>query len=217
MKERPILFNAEMVRAILDGRKTQTRRVIKLTDNGLLRLRAPYATWLEDGVGPVWCPYGGSPKVPMPADRLAAGSPYGVPGDRLWVRETWSIDPSEGDVTYEADGETARFLDLGAHGAVGIRGKHPSIFMPRALSRITLEVTGVRVERVQDISGEDAGAEGTPCIFCRKTLVTRCQCALDKADYHEDFQKLWDSVNAKRGYSWESNPWVWVVSFKQLD
>ena len=224
MKERPILFTGEMVRAILSGAKTQTRRVVKGLD-----IRGP-----DKNPSPLFDVYKGSQWVGAFDAETGRGSldcPYGEPGDRLWVRETFQYQRAEDGLGlhYRADGArcgvSEQYLDdPDSEGAALVRADvvpdgrwKPSIHMPRWASRITLEVTGVRVERVQDISEEDAGAEGTPCIFCRKTLVTRCQCALDKADYHEDFQKLWDSVNAKRGYSWESNPWVWVVSFKQLD
>jgi hypothetical protein len=181
MKERPILFSAPMVRAIREGRKTQTRRVMK-------------------------------PPVGWPAERAVA-CPYGVPDDRLWVREAWNCQRTQrtsselacAAVGYQAGGElvmnvppTARVPQPDAV-VEGARRWHPSIHMPRWASRLTLEVTGVRVERVQDISREDAKAEAPPA--CGEWGPVDC------------YRELWDSLNAKRGYGWAVNPWVWVISF----
>lgn len=116
------------------------------------------------------------------ADNLALCCPYGAVGDRLWVRETWQ--GNQGDIRYGADGDSLH----------GYNGWRPSIFMPRWASRITLEVTGVRVERVQEISEEDAQAEG---------VAHRC-----------DYKVVWDAINGKK-YPWSSNPWVWVIEFKR--
>lgn len=186
MKERPILFSGSMVRAILDGRKTQTRRVVTNA--------RPY-TATDNGIDILW----------------ATGSlrcPYGQPGDRLWVRETWCLRP-EG-YGYRADNNPDNNpLKWG-----------PSIHMPRWASRITLEVTGVRVERVQDISEEDARAEGI-----RATRLSHGSVVYHTDSYptpniygsaQERFVNLWHSINTPRGYPWESNPWVWVVAFKVL-
>ena len=179
MNEKPILFNGEMVRAILGGRKTQTRRVVKdqgrvptvLQSDGNRLLPKHVPDWFTD-----YCPYGGH-------------------GDRLWVREThWR---AEGEGT----GGKVRFLQYKATSPddppLGDRWR-PSIHMPRWASRITLEVTGVRVERVQDISNEDVHAEGFA----------------PWGDKYLSFADLWDSINANRGYGWDANPWVWVVEFK---
>lgn len=191
MKERPILFSAEMVRAILEGRKTQTRRVIKdgLGDK-------PIDTIEFNGVS--WTIAGDAPSQHMGEVYMNDWSfdlrcPFGVPGDRLWVRETWhyrggnNIEPSPGFVSYRADGEFT---------LPGYEWR-PSIFMPRWASRILLEVTTVRVERLQEISWEDHIAEGTPIGMT--------------------FSELWDSINAKRDYPWESNPWVWAITFKRIE
>lgn len=186
MAERPILFSGPMVRAVLSGAKSQTRRVVK-----------PQATSgphdLEQTIGT--------------PDSLAAfvrhRCPYGVPGDRLWVRETWGPGPF-----YRADDETISPSD----------GWRPSIHMPRWASRLTLEVVNVRVERLQDISDEDARAEGCPCYVCGAPLDGRsendCHCFHKQADAY-DFRNLWDSINAERA-PWASNPWCWVVSFKRV-
>jgi hypothetical protein len=197
MKERPILFSGEMVRAILDGRKTMTRRVIK-----------PQPRFIESSGRWEW---------PIPTSKIHKGCCTSVvtasrewweylmpdqfpyrPWDRLWVRETWQNNPY-GGIVYRAGS--------GIVNCAG-RGWRPSIFMPRWASRITLEITGVRVERVRDISESDAKAEGvTPSIVGRD---------FDYLGYRAGFQSLWDSINSKRGYSWASNPWVWVVEFKRV-
>jgi hypothetical protein len=196
MKERPILFSGAMVRAILDGRKTQTRRVCKLQN------ASDYA-------------YGGA----MWTDRQQVDRcPYGQPGDRLWVRETWNcidtgrLTQRQDWVRYRAtDGEEMRW--------------RPSIFMPRWASRITLEITGVRVERVCDIINLDAYNEGfssNECDTCDGTGYWSdgeyCEDCSGEGHISEsgNFRALWDSINAKRGYGWEANPWVWVVEFKQI-
>ena len=182
--ERPILFSGPMVKAILDGRKTMTRRVVK----GKTALE-----WLEPGVF--------SPSfVGNPENGLC---PYGKPGDLLWVRETFAapfqhLDCEEGKtVFYRADGAQQ---DDGQWS--------PSIFMPRWASRITLEVAGVRVERLQEITDADALAEGV-----------NTQGPYFVEDYEKQqsytvaqFAALWDSINGKT-YPWDSNPWVWVIEF----
>lgn len=182
MKEHPILFSGEMVRAILDGRKTQTRRVI--TPRPVSWDSEPIYNTSARG----WHFKGG--------EKYKYKCPYGIPGDRLWVRETWhEATPEPGFLVYRA---TYRWPQ-------DFKWK-PSIFMPREASRITIEVTDIRVERVQDISDEDVLAEGfrmdNTAIFSR--------------GYQGAMQILWDSINAKRGFGWNANPWVWVVSFKVI-
>lgn len=187
--ERPILFSGAMVRAILDGKKTQTRRVVK---------PQPPADWVPSP----W-PYDGAAW----SDRRC---PYGAPGDRLWVRETWApISPDEERrpirecrIEYRADTSAARpgGWDEDTDDPEAARWR-PSIHMPRWASRLTLEVTGVRVERVQDISEDDARAEG---VYPYADNPRRF------------FQELWNSINGARGYGWNSNPWVWVVEFRRV-
>lgn len=186
MKERPILFSGPMVRAILEGRKTQTRRVLK----GSTEFKGPYnPAYLEAHKNsPGW----------------GSICPYGQPGDRLWLRETWAqpttLDP--GPTFYRADYPSSAAGYENLPPASKIRWK-PSIHMFRHQSRITLEVTEVRVQRLREISVNDAFAEG-------------CGISTDK-DNLNDFQNLWDSINGKRpGYDWQSNPWVWAVSFKRI-
>ncbi len=194
MKEYPILFSGEMVQAILDGRKTQTRRVINpqsLLDNKT-RVTACYEC------------------------------PYGVPGDRLWVRETWravELDNGNDGILYKADNhfksiensQAAADLWCDAYADRKYGNKwRPSIFMPRWASRIALAVTDVRVERLQEISEEDAIAEGLQ----KEVISVGYQNDSVTLRARPKFVYLWDKINSDRGYSFESNPWVWVVGFK---
>jgi len=202
VKERPILFSAPMVRAILEGRKTQTRRIVKPQPSpcGLRKLSGGdiTATGLDASY---W--YGSDPFTE------ARKCPYGVPGDRLWVQETWChIGSHSGphtngksieDVRYRADGE----------GCVW----RPSIFMPRWASRITLEIEAVRVERLIEIRHEDCIAEG----------VSFPQLTDDDIDGSPDqfknwgrgaYRSLWESINGPG--SWDDNPWVWVIQFRRI-
>jgi hypothetical protein len=191
MKERPILFSAPMVRAILDGKKWMTRRVVKPQP-----ARQVYQIDHTEYFAP-----GEYSDPDVPDYDAEVRCPYGRPGDRLWVRETWRCadygrrHQAQGMVHYRADAES-----MGAW--------RPSIFMPRWASRLTLEVTGVRVERIQNISLDDMRAEGVrpnneASLLWRETLT-------------ENFRTLWDDINAKRGYSWQANPWVWVIEFKRV-
>jgi hypothetical protein len=203
MKEKPIIFSADMVRAILDGRKTMTRRVIK----GLLPrwnawdfVNETETTWSCVGVGG--------------AGRYQFSCPYGIPGEsRLWVRETWAhvldFGRSTGGYFYRASYTNGGPYD-------DVKKWKPSIFMPRAASRITLEVTEIRVERVQDISEEDARSEGVER-FNDDGVIYYGPFNKGHANPRVAFEWLWDSINAKRGYSWEANPWVWVITFKQVN
>jgi hypothetical protein len=206
MIERPILFSAPMVRAILDGSKTQTRRVVKPQPIYDGRFAGNWKIVGKNGHEAATC----SPLV-------GELCPHGRQDDRLWVRENFRpIYPQ--DPTY--NGGRPIEYDYAAtyqHGNrlgdyIGIKKRwKPSIHMPRAASRITLEVTGVRVERLQDISEDDALAEG-----CSSTAIVH----EDGEDYtghyaSEEYQDLWESINGPG--SWEANPWVWVVEFKRLD
>jgi hypothetical protein len=230
MKERPILFSAPMVRAILAGTKTQTRRVYK----GTPRLDGEHHT---NGSGETWTDWG--------------RCPYGKPGDRLWVREAWRVGtkydtkaprdlaPRSMTVEYEAGG-------YACNGLTGGWGTHypatreypawvgklrPGMFMPRWASRITLEVTGVRVERLQDISEADAIAEGI-----ERICAGRWRCYGDEARAYcisasASYRSLWETINPPRiplldadgrriGMQdnpgrWAANPYVWVVEFKR--
>lgn len=191
MKERPILFSAPMVRAILGGRKTQTRRIVN----------ARVAPWLLDPAHGWDDAY-----VLDPGNELLARCPYGAPGGRLWVRETWARLTGNGHrIVYRADGDDPR---LGWDDDPSTRRPRmtwtPSIHMPRWASRITLEVTDVRVERLQAITEEDAVAEGVARHVEGATRGARTA-----------FASLWDSLNGERT-PWSTNPWVWVVGFRRL-
>lgn len=203
MKERPILFSAPMVRAILNGTKTQTRRVVKpQPPEGYAFSGVTTASTDPQQVGKwVWS-LGTS--GPGPLHRVRC--PCGIPGDRLWVRETWTEvagpcrdeDPEEFrrqrvGVIYRAD-SPSDILD---------GTWKPSIFMPRWASRLTLEVTGVRVERLKDISRGDCMAEGCP--FPNMAGQT---------DPVAWYRELWEKINGPD--TWELNPWVWVLEFKRI-
>lgn len=210
MKKRPILFSGPTVRAILEGRKTQTRRVVKslcghfdfydFRDGDAY----PYYFRRKDGV---WDSF-------KTIDELAAKyCPYGKAGDRLWVREAWFQGKEK--IWYKAD-----IQDLSK---CGISGWKTPLFMPRSASRILLEAKSVRLERLQDISEDDAIAEGVQR-FNEEDLFFNYQAPQDAWAYEnwlsspiDSFRTLWDSINADRGYSWESNPWVWCVEFKQVN
>jgi len=223
MKERPILFSGPMIKAILAGQKTMTRRVAKVrpsptTGHPQLILRSPYAANLYDD-GPAWSPAGGDPEQPLVGADLARHCPFGDIGDRLWVKETWRTSAridneppsafSLWPVKYLADGQVLK------HGAFfgDTDGKtRVSIHMPRWASRITLEISGVRCERLQSISEEDAKAEGLNGDYVWASGAASC-------DGHgnlvvNQFAQLWDKINGKRpGCDWASNCWVWVVEF----
>jgi hypothetical protein len=197
VREHGILFQDDMVRAILDGRKTMTRRVVKPQPywNDIFKCWSWYPnkqTWLKIG-----------------AEQVNLYCPYGQAGDRLWVRETFTphlccgMDSEE--IHYRADGESCP-----VDGRT-IKRWYPSIHMPRWASRITLEVIGVKVERVQDISEEDAKAEGICCSDCVPGVPAPDYCGCRSL-----FANLWDSINAKRGYGWAVNPWVWSISFRRV-
>jgi hypothetical protein len=191
MKERPILFNDEMVRAILDGRKTQTRRVAKVETCDTRPLGGGHVF-----ITPTGC-Y--SPRTP---EHHVSYCPYGQPGDRLWVRETFRVIDGQTQpriaIDYRADPED-KWCRIGDFLGDGKKWR-PSIHMPRWASRILLEITNVRVERVQEISVADAKAEGVCGLSARA-----------------EFLMLWDSINAKRGFGWDANPWVWVIEFRRTE
>jgi hypothetical protein len=197
MKERPILFSGAMVRAILDGSKTQTRRVVKPQPNGVISSHPPMIRLREcDPCFSTW----------------KDACPYGAPGDRLWVRETFTVS-SCGTAVYRADARDQRG-DRWHSIEPGDPNKEvlwkPSIFCKREHSRITLEVTGVRVERLQDITAGDCRAEGHPV---NPQISAQQQVHDDAArDWYMD---LWESINGPG--SWDANPWVWVIEFKRIE
>ena len=223
-RERPILFSGPMIRAILEGRKTQTRRVVtSIAGKGrireLHRSDTPgYDLAFRDSCGR-W--------NDMRFADVAARSPFGVPGVRLWVRETWCFahpeyhDQAEG--VRRGDRPVRDEMPWWCHYAatddVDEPKWSPSIHMPRWASRITLRVTSVRVERVQVISEADARAEGVePAGGFMATSGHWQNYAADGpslSSARESFTTLWDSINGKRpGAAWRDNPWVWAVGFE---
>jgi hypothetical protein len=204
MKWTSILFKTEMIQALQQGRKTQTRRIVK---------RIPAI-----GVEPEeWCTRVGTDKFERMVGDYRRYCPYGIPGDRLWVKETWKLwesdsfsthgEPLDPDVIvgplsrfgeeYLQSRPIEYFADSGGDGPW-----RPSIYMPRWASRYDLEIVAVRVERVQNITEADAMAEGV-------TVEAGNCCAVGA------FEQLWDKINAKRGYPWSLNPWVWVIEFRE--
>jgi hypothetical protein len=240
MKERPILFSGPMACAILEGRKSQTRRAIDPQPdipnwmnwiemepkNGLARFRKVAPDWPDDSRDDIYCRYGQT-------------------GDRLWVRETWRLSPDAcegwptdakpcpGFIDYRSDNSSLeRFAPDFAAIERLTTGRDPDwdwdnppyawkspIHMPRWASRITLEITGIRVERLQNISATDAIAEGIDCPWtpghpADLDLWRRYPSWVPQAIMK--YQNLWDSINADHGHSWKSNPWVWVIEFRRI-
>ena len=224
MSERPILFSAEMVRAILDGRKTQTRRVMKVQPypDSIVTVEH-YNQTVIDRHGDMQP----GPEVfgaHWDDGEYGLRCPYGAPGDFLWVRETWA--PLPGCVVlnvafYRADGEHVVLDDGDGFTAVNKDGSEkspwrPSIHMPRWASRMTLEVKSVRVERLQDISEDDARAEGAtpatepPTAAALMTAVGRGAWFMP---HRSAFANLWNTINGPG--AWDANPWVWVIGFER--
>ncbi len=241
MKERPILFSAPMVRAILEGRKTQTRRIVKDEDWKMV---------FYDDECDSWC---GSNEVDFMNDPHAKviKCPYGVPGDRLWVKETFALCEADGPKWfYRADSDddgTIPYLVSGAGGYGGGVGAmkvdrwKPSIFMPRWASRITLEIEAVRVERLQEISEDGAVAEGVffkdygracahwgqwqdagDCPAAPATHPQRPGWSWKETTSPKEclgsarfaYGNLWESINGAG--SWDANPHVWVIQFRRI-
>lgn len=206
MKTRPILMSAPMVRAIHDGRKTQTRRMMKVQPpNATYELAMCVSTTGDrsrEGKHH-WIKRDGLHVVDSAQPYFVC--PYGRTGDRLWVRETWMPGPVNDDFTVNGNG-SGRPLYRADWGNVpeGSRWNSP-ISMPRLASRITLEITGVRVERLQDISEADANSEG---------LRVDLSKGLPAYSARQEFERLWESTNGPG--SWDANPWVWVVEFKRI-
>lgn len=238
-KEHPILFSAPMVRAILEGRKTITRRVVKPRPSSGAHWQpivlSGHGGFVDGHGAPLRCP-------------------YGQPGDRLWVRETFQVvgyggfgqstergyesfetigvefaaggDPSTFDFLngkpVEGTPKTVDYAMANRMSDSGPEGNRPSIHMPRWASRITLEVTGVRVERLQDISDADAISEGVERWVVgdngwRDYMLTpeeESVAGVPPMTAKQSFQTLWKSINGAS--SWNNNPWVWVVEFKRV-
>lgn len=221
MKERPILFSGPMVRAILEGRKTQTRRVVK--PQPFMVLSA--ADWHSRAMSGV-DPYGCRPMGSHVLEEMGATCPHGTVGDRLWVRETWSpststiplarVPKADPRATYDVKIWYAASNDRPTWAETKWR---PSIHMPRWASRIMLEITGVRVERLREISEEDAIAEGVSEIVVPGIEygpygdpVQPLDCSATDRDR---FDHLWQSIHGAE--SWFANPWVWVIEFRRVE
>lgn len=214
MKERPILFSAPMVQAILDGRKTQTRRMMKPQPVQFNNTHWPVTHgWKEALLGGwqvTWNQHDMSA-----TDAIAHYCPYGVPGDRLWVRESFKFgrapndEPGQGIALFDNDANTAvphPQMERSRYHWCRYYRLTPSIHMPRWACRLVLEVVAVRVERVQEISEEDALAEGMETIPVGTATWSNRQ----------SFATLWDQINGRRaGGAWADNPWVWVVEFRR--
>lgn len=205
MKERPILFKGEMVRAILENRKTQTRRLVKPQPLGGQRIVEGVAG-ITIGMNPA---YDGG--VWYATDCIHPGTKvkckFGQVGDRLWVKETFLYRAQKTAALYKADLEGTEAAGVGAM----YGGWKPSIFMKRPFSRITLEITGIRVERLQDITEEDAKAEGTDPIAFEPPFDE----PIKASKYRAGYINIWESINGPD--SWDANPWVWVINFKRID
>ena len=207
MRELPILFSTEMVRAILDGRKTMTRRVIKNHDiisRFDIDIDGSIVAYIDQETGDCFSP-----------EKLC---PY-QPGDKLWVRETWcdewkDPDGFTGNYLYRADGIEVYHVD-----GAGKSPWRPSIHMPKEAARIWLEVTNVMAERLQEISEDDARAEG--CITYHDKIGDGKFDDVIEFDLtaRDAFTELWNNTIKKKDidtYGWDANPWVWVISFKRI-
>lgn len=233
MTDRPILFSDPMVRAILAGHKTMTRRVVKPQP----------PDWCDTAGVSAWTPPGawefrGNYESAGPASKFNRCPYLPVSETRLWVRETWGQtcdSASCGLVCYRADRRAYHMLCEcdGEGDPVGHGWQHydplaawehirwrPSIHMPRWASRITLQLTSVRAERLQEITEADAAAEG----LIKLSVTGFFALPSDGRHYYsgwnsarEGFRDLWDSLNAKRGFPWDSNPWVFVLSFERVE
>lgn len=209
MKFRPILFSTSMVQAILEGRKTQTRRVVRPQP---LKLNFSTALPLNELINNLeWLTNKGLNEIRKDANAYVFPKcPYGYVGDVLWVRETWQ-DYARPDI------KDVRFIfkadKTDAIGSI-IKWK-PSIFMPKKACRIFLKIRDIRVERVQEISEDDAFSGGI------KSHEGMCKNYLSKnsddwfGDITDSFQSLWQSINGER--SWSDNPWVWLISFERIE
>lgn len=228
MKERPILFSSEMVKAILNDTKTITRRAVKkdIVNQFDIDVDETIAAFVEQDTGDSYNPIN--------------ICPYGNVGDRLWVRETWAVEesldakPPRGfsawPVWFKANNayccNANGFPNHGFHNPNATKGKwRPSIFMPRWASRITLEITDIKVEQLQDITEEDAIAEGIHlCAGIDEEgyahgyhwgPVSDTELLFNSAT--SAYRKLWDSINGRKpSKAWDDNPWVWVIEFKEV-
>lgn len=223
MKERPILFSGPMVRAILDGKKTQTRRPVKPQPVSHEEAEPNDLVFLTGELCKVKASKGWGERASGRLNAHPYSCPYGIPGDRLWLRETWKWAEISSCIDYKAGGYMDAFELYSERpeierlfwewrkrvGKAKDMPWRPSIHMPRWASRITLEVTGVRVERAQDITGGDGWAEGFRGDVDAGAMFGSGQRL-------ERFWQSWDAIYSKNGLSWDQNPWVWVIEFRRL-
>ncbi|AXF28589.1 TPA: hypothetical protein QH810_001459 [Klebsiella pneumoniae subsp. pneumoniae] len=220
MKERGVIFNGEMVRAILHGRKTQTRRIVKGTDGAVKFCKE----WDINGEE-IFVVLGEKDHTGMNPVLGALSCPFGAVGDRIWVREAFRVHSLATDVAtlaYKAS-ERNSWTEQTHRVPVAVCNKPatpekwtPSLHMPRWASRILLEITDVRVERLNAISEEDARAEGIidgGCLNCGEPEP--CGCANPEPDATDAFAYLWQSIYGQE--SWNADPWVWVIEFKRVE
>lgn len=218
MTEYPILFSGAMVKAVLSGAKTQTRRVVKLD-----KWVTSHDSIILEVVDNFICVQQSKKTGAILRDSKIT-CPYGVVGDQLWVRETICTgaknnpEPCKNHIwRYFADNEPV-VVSKENETVMRVWAHHkeqeycPSIHMPRWASRIQLEITDVRVQRVQDISESDAMDEGSGVL-----LETHPERDGNPDQYRKCFHDLWDSINSKRGFGWKENPWVWAISFKRIE
>ena len=225
-KEKPILFSTSLVQAILRDEKSQTRRIIN---------PQPPEKWdkcdsiKSESAGIIgWYFYNSVNRHDH--GYLEKSFPHGTIGDQLWVRETFVLDDGHAHrhVGYRASKETWRIPENGFDDGKGWLNWHwkPSIFMPRSLSRIQLEITDLRAERLQDISEEEAMKEGMQIPAVKEGAVAKLLVQIsgkylpkdygDPSKYKSHFAAKWDELNLKRGYGWKLNPWVWVITFRRV-
>ncbi|WP_430690033.1 hypothetical protein [Klebsiella quasipneumoniae] len=230
MTERGMIFNGEMTRAILDGRKTQTRRIMKVQPSEDF---TPMNMALETDYKARWYTPGVVDKdgYLQPASKEVFGvsnenegysCPFGAVGDRIWVRETFTghyLDDDQIQDIKDGRDKASSLCEYRADYPDGYQaadGWTPSIHMPRWASRILLEITDVRVERLNAISEEDARAEGIidgGCLNCGEPEP--CGCANPEPDATDAFAYLWQSIYGQE--SWNANPWVWVIEFERVE
>lgn len=240
MKERPILFSGPMVRAILEGRKTQTRRVAPVTDLKIKDHGDGMLTWSVHFSKPprgVFSSHSGGKFSEAQARSIIASQfcPYGAPGDRLWVRETWMDLRGTGIEGVIPGRERWAYGEMSPAGSASDEARRdfglkwrPSIFMPREASRLLLEITEVRVQRLQEITAEDAVAEGAQRFTGRVpsfTGGTGPSWSMGAPTSHGEclgsarfaFANFWNRTVRVAELDWDSNPWVWAITFRRVE
>ena len=197
MKEKPIIFTSQMVKAILEGRKSQTRRPLK-----------PQPQLAHDGKWDLYIKGKWVGAIAEKNNSILNVCPYGQLGDYLWVREKFTLCPKDfrpNGIIYFANGKPDITYVMSNEW-------HSSIHMPRYASRITLEIVNVKVEKLQNITEEDARAEG----IIWTEIETAPRSGIFRPYAKEQFEQLWDSIYSKKGMGWTVNPWCWCITFKRI-